>query len=371
MINDIGILFSSDIHAFNTILLLEKLKEKIHKDYILWHPTEFYAPQFMEYLEWNYDINNSHSKNILDLENFLDQNNSTLHIILGGDENSKGYTNTKSNPIKNVKFIFWPTFLLHYSYYGLENKLPKYRNNFPLVNIENLFMCLNGKPRYHRAKLIDELVKNDLFNYGIISWNRTDVEEYDFEYFKNLLLKLDNFMYIDLSTVYSEKLLTNVLFNVVTESSVHENLLFYTEKTYRTILIGQPLVILGTKNQNRGLEKYGFQLYDEVFDYYFDGMDTLDERIEGIIFNLKKYKNTNLNEVYKKLIEKTKFNRIKALEIVNNDPYIPKVLLNYYKMFDKDFIRLFDKFTKAWNNSYRMDNDFNLVNEILKRNING
>lgn len=371
MKNTVNVIFSGDVHSFDTSNLLKKLKEEIFEHNILFHASEYYTPQFMEYLEWDYENKKKHCNNIDELEKFLKQNNLKLHVILGGDERGKGYENIKKHPIENVNFCFWTTFLLHYSYYGLEKKLPQYKNILPISHVEKLFLCLNGKPRPHRANMVDLLFKNNLFKYGIISWNRVDVEEYGFKYFENFELKIDNFVYIDLSTIYSDKLLSKVLVNIVTESAVHENSFFYTEKTFRTILIGQPFVILGSINQNRGLENFGFQLYNEIFDYYFDGLENSEDRIEGIVKNLLKLKNDNLDQLYRNMVEKIKFNRMKAMEIINNDPYLPRILLELYKLHGKDFIKLFDKFTKAWNDSYRIHDDFNLIDEILKRNTNG
>lgn len=368
MIMDVTIMLSGDIHAFNTEIMLNKMKEQVYAHYILFHPKEFHTPQFMEYLEWNYDLNKNHPKNVSELENFLIDNNSNLYVILGGDERSKSYENIKKYPIKNVNFLFWSTFLLHYSYYGLEYKLPIYKDKFPLKNIDKLFLCLNGKPRYHRAKFIDQLVKNDLFSIGVVSWNRVGVEEYEFKYFENITTKLDGFVYIDLSTVYSEKLLSDVLFNIVTESSTHNDMLFYTEKTFRTLLIGQPFLILGAANQNLGLKKYGFELYDNAFDYGFDNSEDLDHRISGIIYNLEKYKHKYYNEIYKNLLERITFNKLKALEIVNTDPFIPEILVHFYKKYGLEFIKLFNKFSTSYNASYRLDDNFDIIEEILKKN---
>lgn len=371
MNNSVSVLFSGDHNSYNTDKLLEKMKEKICEHYILFHASEYYTPQFMEYLEWDYENKKKHSNNIYELEKFLKQNNSKLHIILGGDERGKGYENIKKYPIENVNFCFWTTFLLHYSYYGLEKKLPQYKDFVPFESVEKLFLCLNGKPRPHRAQLVDQLFKNNLFSDGIISWNRVDADDYKFEYFENFELRLDNFIYVDLSTIYSDKLLSKVLLNVVTESAVHKNSFFYTEKTFRTILIGQPFVILGSLNQNRGLEKFGFQLYNEIIDYYFDGLENTDDRIEGIVKNLLKLKNHNLDQLYTNMVEKIKFNRMKAMEIVNKDPLIPDILLYFYKIHDEEFIKLFDKFSNAWNASYKVYDGFNIVREILKRNTHG
>ena len=61
----------------------------------------------------SYDFNNT--KSYEELENILVSNNNILYCLYSGQQNVL-YNKTK---IKNVFFITWPTYLLHYSYYGM------------------------------------------------------------------------------------------------------------------------------------------------------------------------------------------------------------------------------------------------------------
>ena len=71
-------------------------------------------------------------------------------------------------------------------------------------------------------------------------------------------------------------------FDIVNESSVNDDDIFITEKTWKAILQKTPFIIFGSKNSHKHLEEYfGIKPYIELFDYKFDGLN-LDERFHSI-----------------------------------------------------------------------------------------
>mgnify|MGYP000208988646 CR=1 FL=1 len=64
------------------------------------------------------------------------------------------------------------------------------------------------------------------------------------------------------------------------------------------------------------LKKYGFEMYDEIFDYEFDKKESLEERIDGIMKNLLKIKDEDYSNIYKKLKEKIEKNTLTGIEII-------------------------------------------------------
>jgi len=106
---------------------------------------------------------------------------------------------------------------------------------------------------------------------------------------------------------------------------------FITEKTLRPIFLEQPFICLGASNQNLGLLKYGFELYDEIFDYSFDSKPDIKDRIDGIIENLNKIKDEDYYQIYKLLEPKIKRNKERMFSLLENDPFNPYI--NLYQKY--------------------------------------
>lgn len=179
---------------------------------------------------------------------------------------------------------------------------------------EHLFLCQMRSVGYHRDFLIESLYNNKLFKKGLISYKEEQndawdhlIEKYQNDsknatFHKQWRRKVKKFFAPDefrLDLVYDFednppppiRLWHKCCFNIVTESyfdvEVNDNSLL-TEKTYSCLLHKQPFVIVGCKNANKLLTQDGYKLYDNVFDYSFDAMDTIEERIEHLVMQIKK-----------------------------------------------------------------------------------
>jgi hypothetical protein len=145
--------------------------------------------------------------------------------------------------------------------------------------------------------------------------------------YKNLtIIKIDS--YRDSEKIHTDEyspLLTqpNALIELVSETS--KEVAFITEKTFRPILLEQPFICLGAVNQNLDLVKYGFELYDEIFDYSFDSKPNLEDRIKGIIENLNKIKDEDYYQLYNLLEPKIKRNKERMFSLLENDPFNPYI----------------------------------------------
>ena len=227
--------------------------------------------------------------------------------------------------LTNIKVHFWPTYLLYYTY----KKFDGYYDGIDITRLKKntdfkeLFVCYNNKPHSHRCRLIDKLYKNNLFNDGIISWNEMNNINYEFTSWEEKIMRVDEHKkdYYNRTNHIVEN--TSFLF-LVTESTDKTH--FITEKTFKPILIEQPFICFGGRKQNIALREMGFQLYDEIFDYEFDYSDNIDERIDGIIYNLNKIKNSNYFDLYEKIKDKIKFNKERAINIVENKLCIPEIV---------------------------------------------
>jgi hypothetical protein len=304
---------------------------------LIWNPFETLHNIFS-------DINQT---NVYEMVNFLNSNN--IHIFNIGSCDFKD-SNVDLINLTNFKNLNWPTSLLHYSKFAFEKSYNKPISDINIdTDFEKLFYCFNNKPRLNRRMIVDFLKKYDLFNDGIITWNITSEicpEDFNFNYWKEEKLVYDvteeNRFLKDESIVYCTKELLNMksLFNLVGETffSVNHSDFFITEKTFKNYLIKQPFVSFSKTGFNNELKNYGFKLYDEVLDYSFDNINsTIISYYDHFFNDFKKYSKSDLISLYSKISEKVEYNKNKALEICNNDPYIPSELVELYKSYSDEF----------------------------------
>jgi hypothetical protein len=229
----------------------------------------------------------------------------------------------------------------------------------PYKTIDKLYLNLNNHDRNHRIMMMDLLCKFELFHCGINTWN-SEIHEGQFKYFKPQKLIFDDFNEkITQSTrIFSEKLLTAPnLIDVVTETcpilggwdfrESNKGYIFHTEKTFKSILLGKPFLVLGNKGQNMNLQKYGITLFENIFDYSFDKSESLYFRCLGIIDNLYEYKSKNFGEVRDMVINMLISNIDTATAIVYNDVYIP-ILLRQIIHENKDDYKVLFKNYDEW-----------------------
>jgi hypothetical protein len=338
--------------------LIEEVRPESHA--IIWGPWEATDFRFEEYLKHNYKEFPNHPINFLEFENTLLKYNIKCYLLVGCDY-SDAYFNIKTNPIKNFEVLFWPTALLHYTYYGMINFYGKKPSDLfnPYKTIDKLYLNLNNHDRNHRIMMMDLLCKFELFHCGINTWN-SEIHEGQFKYFKPQKLIFDDFNEkITQSTrIFSEKLLTAPnLIDVVTETcpilgdwdfrESNKGYIFHTEKTFKSILLGKPFLVLGNKGQNMNLQKYEITLFDNIFDYSFDKSESFHLRCLGIIDNLYEYKSKNFGEVRDMVINMLISNIDTATAIVYNDVYIP-ILLRQIIHENKDDYKVLLKNYDEW-----------------------
>jgi hypothetical protein len=124
----------------------------------------------------------------------------------------------------------------------------------------------------------------------------------------------------------------NSFMDLVTETCYGPDQFFLTEKTLKSIMGFKPFLTLsccGFYNDYL-VKKFGLEIYSELFDYGFDELESVDDRIEGIVENLKRIKNMGINErvdAYIKLIPKMVRNKNKIIEIFfDKQKIIPECL---------------------------------------------
>ena len=301
----------------NFDIIIEDIKKFNPETVFFWSAGEHEMPCNIDYVQYK------------KLEKTLIDFNVQFYIMFGSCYNEK---NKLKYPYQNFQFIYWPTFYLHVSNYGLRANYGDI-NDIKIENkFEHLYQCFNNNPHNHRCFFMDELNRHDLIKDGLVSWNTLSTEEgyakYNFKFWKEDYIEIDDYKKNNRNEFSNQLLHLKSFINIASEST--ESSLFITEKTFRPLLTEQCVICLASTNQNNVLQDFGFKLYDELFDYSFDGEKELHLRIGGLINILYDLKDIDMNELYNKVKDKVIFNKNRALEIIENDPYIPIEFINFY-----------------------------------------
>ena len=285
--------------------------------------------------------------------------NIPIYLILNND-NLTTYEKTLIKDLSlgvNLTIIYWNTYWFTDVWHtiqagtinnpGLDDTTKKYEfskyltnYNFSLRPQNNYhYICLNNHPHLHKVKMMDTLAKYNLIGYGAVSWlqNGTHMKTseelqietfssfgYQYKYWVPKIIRLDvdavdgeTFYYrgkVPLEYDYS-------FMHLITESyDVH---LIISEKTPTALLLMKPFLAVAAPGYHKNLEKLGFKLYDEIFDYSFDDAYTVEERCEGIAENIKKISKLSVDELriqYNALITKLQYNKQLALAFATTIP---------------------------------------------------
>lgn len=251
------------------------------------------------------------------IEEELVKNNVKIEYILG----SYSSPFPKDFSIKNFKVIHWPTFMIHYSDFFID-----YNSVLPVKDIDKLFISLNHRSRPDRRYFVDQIYKNQLENHGYISWHNADIESEKsekFKYFCGNTMTLDNFEFNGILL----KEYFRSLINVISESSVYN--LDISEKTWYAVIGKKPFITLAAKDYYKTLEKLGFRLYYELFDYEFDQYNSYKQRADSITEQLSQLKNIDLNQTYNTLLPKIEYNYNHYYNLLYDKSLIPKEYFKY------------------------------------------
>lgn len=95
---------------------------------------------------------------------------------------------------------------------------------------------------------------------------------------------------------------------------VPNDIVFFTEKTYRCLLYGHPFVIFGKQNSIRELRKKGYRTYDRIINHDYDDIDSPIERLQELIAEIKRLINVDWSKHHKYIVEVQEHNK----KLVNN-----------------------------------------------------
>jgi hypothetical protein len=178
---------------------------------------------------------------------------------------------------------------------------------------DKYYMCLNrNSGRFHRPKLIMELIKSNLFDKGLISLLQSDEFDKFCKHPSNIEYKTligDNYPFVvdvsnpeivsSMHNFFTKKdIWLNSYFSLVSETSVGKEFTFITEKTIRPIIYYHPFIVWGNPNTLLHLKKMGFETFPEFFDETYDLEENASDRMNMIVKNVKRLCEMDISEIH-------------------------------------------------------------------------
>ena len=239
-----------------------------------------------------------------------------------------------------------------------------------------LFSCYNHHGKWERGLMLDHLARYNLIADNCISLNmpiydnEQTGEKFRWQYYDGSIIKIEpDFSLYTAGTRFSPwDIPPNIcesFMDIVNESTVEPLNFFMTEKTVKSIACFKPFLVLSCANFHKHInEKYGFKYYDQLFDYSFDELDSVEQRIEGIIDNVLELK-TRLakkgkDSVFEQIKPTLEYNKTRFLENLNSyELMVPKSIKNILTQ---------DNFKFYFHNTESHRSTIAIINHMLLKN---
>ena len=299
----------------------------------------------LNYQEWQYNSlgDNPSFENIVD---YVNDKNIPLYIV-NGSVSEIDLIDINNPRYKNIVFERFPYFVLWHNFKAIrmDSNYKKYFDNLyiePVEHFEHHYISMNNKAHEHRCRQMDILAQHDLLKYGAVSWNswygyegRTLSEslKYDWKYWKPEILVLDNLKEGEMG--WANQLppqFETSFMQLISETNTKA--LIYSEKIAFSLIRNKLFLVSGPANYHSILKDWGFELYDEIFDYSFDTIVDDELRFQALTQNLiklKEYDNNTLQNFYKIMKDKLIHNKKKFLELSTDISLIPKLLTDLFE----------------------------------------
>jgi hypothetical protein len=193
---------------------------------------------------------------------------------------------TRSSPINVIEIMHWDTFQKQMMKDKTRDKTRGVdrERNLDIYYDGKYYLNLSRRNRFWRSYCSYRLHQADIAKYGLLSHDVVTENDYKgntlyskpMQQFLQsntpLIVDTDDFE-TNWATDLGIGLHNKVLFNLTSEtmqSDWGETSLFYSEKTFKPIVQKTPVIIWGQTGQNYNLQRLGYKLYTDWFDYEFD-----------------------------------------------------------------------------------------------------
>ncbi len=273
------------------------------------------------------------------LEPWLEENNKTVNVLTPHLDNVRIRPRVIGELTYGMTLICMelmiknrPDQLPPNEYYTV-NAVAPYYGNLNNRHFDILYTNYNNNPHFHRLQLIDVLARENLLSKGIVTFHKP-VIEYPWKYHDGSKLfdepDFELHSTLAFNPIEYPQNFHKGFFDITSESRF-DNLQF-TEKTLKPILIFKPFIV----NAARGFHSdylfdyMGLKPYTELFDYSFDSCESMEDRVEGIVENVKRLSKLTVSErqqLYKDIIPKLIYNKSRLVELTyDKDRIVPNSL---------------------------------------------
>lgn len=245
-------------------------------------------------------------------------------------------TEKDSDPVNQVsKSYNWPVVEYFHHIFAANDWFREYRFNYNILDnnprqINKKFITFNritGNSRVYRSLFVAELSKNNLLDYGHVSYSKVCPvhgtyqdniykaiqdnlisETYGLDVIKHLTnlsfdLRVDNKNLTDIPndsmTLGPVDALLESFVYVVTETCFWEKKKHLTEKIFKPIVARQPFLLLGCANNLSYLREHGFKTFNHWWDESYDSIENPIDRLQAVVKILKDICSLSIDELQK------------------------------------------------------------------------
>jgi len=294
-------------------------------------------------VEFHYHALLTNKQVLIDICDFADNKAIPVYFITGLSNLDSNLLLPEDPLLNRFNLIYWPTYWFSYtfSYLNIEKNIEyNMGNGFDIQNIlpykeyNYTFLSLNNQPHTHRCMLMDMFEKHNLFENNKISFRQKT--QFDFKYWKSQILSLDQNLTDPLNRERIPECYNDCFMQVVTESE-YANKYTLSGSTCLPLLLGKPFLTLGKPHYMTFLEKFGFKRYDEIFNYEFDSIENISDRVESLALEVNRIQNCRKDwkPMYERIYPKLVYNRKLAIELALNQKNFPNIWL---KIAEQDLL---------------------------------
>lgn len=191
--------------------------------------------------------------------------------------------------------------------------LRRHTSQFNPIDGRDLFLSYNRRPRPHRTLLLCELIRSKLLDRGLVSYYGDNIKDtvqrvkmYDRPGLEPEAKILDSMipMEIDMDLGANnpawnieESHYSRTFCSVVPETLYDSNVIFFSEKTWKTIAVGHPFMLLSSPGMLSKLREMGYYTYGSFWDEGYDVLKTVGGRARHIANELRKLSNLTRGEL--------------------------------------------------------------------------
>ena len=202
------------------------------------------------------------------------------------------------------------------------------------------YLCMNrNSERMHRTNLVKDLIKNGMFDKGLISLFKSprvdkecktnkELNEFIGKTYPFTIDYEDSEFVSHLHNFFNTKeSWMDTYFSVVNETTNSNKHIFITEKSIRPMIYFHPFIIHGDYGILQKIKDLGFKTFPEFFDESYDTIQDQDERRNFIVNEVKKLCDKPISEIhqlYQSVIPKLIHNRNLLVDMASNNTKFKK-----------------------------------------------